>query len=221
MSTPPPGGHIRVGHAERDAAVETLRDAAAEGRLTLEELEGRIEAALGARTRADLRVLLADLLPQGQLELAVNPGAITARPGEPGYSWQDPLVLSARWDDVYRAGPWVVPPFLELNPVAGSVKLDFVDARVAAELIDVHVIGGAGDAVLVVPEGWGVDVSRVSKGMGSLKSTVSPQPTGRRPQLIVRGNTSLGSIKARHPNRFDVWLRDRRLARGGGIIAKN
>jgi DNA-binding protein H-NS len=48
-----PDGQLRIGHAERDAAVAQLRDAAAEGRLTLEELDVRIETvALGAhRTR--------------------------------------------------------------------------------------------------------------------------------------------------------------------------
>ena len=59
-----PDGQLRIGYAERDAAVAQLRDAAAEGRLTLDELEGRIGSALAARTRDELRLLLADLLPQ-------------------------------------------------------------------------------------------------------------------------------------------------------------
>ena len=221
MSWTPDGPQIRIGHAERDRAVETLRDAAAEGRLTLEELDGRIEAALGAKTRDDLRVQLADLLPPGELEVAVNPDATAARIQEPGWSWEDPLVLNARWDDVVRAGPWEVPPFLELNAVASNVKLNFVDARVHGNLLDIVVAGGAGDVVLVVPEGWGVDVARVTKGMGSIKSTVAARPVGRMPQLMVRGSVSLGDLKVRHPNRFDTWLRQRRLAKGGGVYAKN
>lgn len=222
MSNPEPGT-IRIGHAERDQAVETLREAAADGRLTLEELDGRIEGALAAKTRDDLRPLLADLLPPTEVEVVVNSTAALERQraGEPGWSWQDPLVFTARWDDVVRAGPWEVPPFLEVHPVAANVKLNLVDARVTSEIIDVVVHGGAGDAIFIVPDGWGADISRVEKGMGTLKSTVNPRPSGRLPLLVVRGKGSLGNVKVRHPNRFDDWQRQRRLERGGGIHAKN
>ena len=213
---------IRIGHAERDEAVEALRVAAGEGRLTLEELDGRIEAALRARTRGDLQDLLGDLLPASSLQAVVNPAGLqAAQRGVPGWSWEDPLVLTARWDDVVRAGPWEVPPFLEVNPVASTVKLNFVDARAQHEIIDVNLLGGAGDAVFVVPQGWGVDVSRVQRGMGSLRSNVATRPTGRSPLLIVRGRVTLGGLKVRYPNSFDTWQRDRRLAKGGGIVAKN
>jgi Domain of unknown function (DUF1707) len=40
---------VRASDAEREATVVRLRDAAAEGRLTLEELAERVEAADGAR----------------------------------------------------------------------------------------------------------------------------------------------------------------------------
>lgn len=218
--TTPQGAHLRVGHVERDRAVDALREAAAQGRLTLGELDARIEAALAARTRGDLRTLLVDLIPPTELELAVNPTAVAAVAG-PGMTWQDPLVLTARWDDVYRAGPWEVPPFLELHPVAADVKLNLVDARVASEIIDVHLIGGAGSVVLVVPEGWGAELSRVTAGLGSMKSTVPERPTGRSPLLVLRGRTGLGSLRVRHPNGFDRWARERRLARGRGIVARN
>lgn len=114
-----------------------------------------------------------------------------------------------------------MPPFLEVNPVASTVKLNFVDARAQHEIIDVNLLGGAGDAVFVVPQGWGVDVSRVQRGMGSLRSNVATRPTGRSPLLIVRGRVTLGGLKVRYPNSFDTWQRDRRLAKGGGIVAKN
>ena len=213
--------HLRIGHAERDKAVETLREAAGDGRLTLDELDDRITAALSARTRADLEPLLADLVPPDALGQAVSVVPAGSHIQEPGATWQDPLVLTARWDDVVRAGPWIVPPFLELNPVASNVKLNFVDARAAHEIIDINLIGGAGDAVLIVPEGWGVDIQRVEKGMGTLRSSVAPRPVGVFPLVVVRGKTSIGGLKVRHPNQFDTWQRDRRLAKGGGIFAKN
>lgn len=214
---------IRIGHAERDEAVEALRVAAGEGRLTLDELDERIEGALRARTRGDLRGVLDDLLPPHALGAVVAPVAHSGTPvGAPGWSWEDPLVLTARWDDVARAGAWEVPPFLELNPVAATVKLNFVDARAPHEIIDVHLLGGAGDAVLVVPQEWGADISRVQRGgLGTVKTQVSDRPNGRHPLMIVRGRVGLGNLRVRHPNRLDIWLRERRLAKGGGVFAKN
>ncbi|MFV0452182.1 MAG: DUF1707 domain-containing protein [Propioniciclava sp.] len=213
--------HIRIGHAERDATVEQLREAAGDGRLTLDELDERIGVAMAARTRADLRPVLIDLLPPSDVEITVNPHAVVARAGEPGWSWQDPLVLTARWDDVVRAGPWAVPPFLEIHSGAGNVKLNFIDARVSVDRIDLVIDGGAGDVILIVDEGWGVDLSRLDPGMGGLKTSVAPTAGEGRPTIMVRGRSRLGTVKARHPNRFDQWQRRRRLARGGGIHAKN
>ena len=47
--------------AERDAIVADLRAHAADGRLTVEELDQRIATALSARTRAELAPLVEDL----------------------------------------------------------------------------------------------------------------------------------------------------------------
>jgi hypothetical protein len=58
-----PAANIRVGDAERSAAVDRLTDHHAAGRLTLEELEERVAAAWQARAWADLARLEADLPP--------------------------------------------------------------------------------------------------------------------------------------------------------------
>lgn len=217
--TDPASPHLRIGDAERDKAVEVLREAAGVGRLTLAELDERIEHALQARTRADLRLVLADLVPGGELEAAVRASA--AEQIGPGWSWQDPLVMTAGWEDVVRAGAWLVPPFLEVHPVASNVRLDFVDARMAADQVDVNLRGGAGDTVLVVPDGWGVDVSHVKRGMGTVRSSVAERPAAASGLLVVRGATKLGGLKVRHPNWWDNFLRDRRIASGGGVVVKN
>jgi uncharacterized protein DUF1707 len=58
---------MRASQDERERVVERLRTHAGEGRLELDELEERIEAALRARTRGELAALLRDLprLPGG------------------------------------------------------------------------------------------------------------------------------------------------------------
>ena len=51
----------RASDAERDSVVSDLRAHAAEGRLSVEELDERITAAFAATTRADLAKLIDDL----------------------------------------------------------------------------------------------------------------------------------------------------------------
>jgi len=55
------GSEIRVGDAEREAAAAQLRDHYADGRLTLDELNERLDQTFAAKTRADLNVLTRDL----------------------------------------------------------------------------------------------------------------------------------------------------------------
>ena len=56
---------LRVSDAERERVAQRLRLAAGEGRLTLEELDERVEAAYAARTGSDLAELTADLPEAG------------------------------------------------------------------------------------------------------------------------------------------------------------
>lgn len=52
---------LRIGDAEREAAVAALGEHYALGRITKEEYDERTAAAMAARTRADLLPLFADL----------------------------------------------------------------------------------------------------------------------------------------------------------------
>jgi hypothetical protein len=52
---------LRASDADRELTAERLRSAAVEGRLTSDELEQRLEAALAAGTYGELEALVADL----------------------------------------------------------------------------------------------------------------------------------------------------------------
>jgi uncharacterized protein DUF1707 len=52
---------VRASHADREQVVDVLRVAAGDGRLTTDELDERLEAALSARTVGKLDELTADL----------------------------------------------------------------------------------------------------------------------------------------------------------------
>ncbi|HKB31844.1 MAG TPA: DUF1707 domain-containing protein [Streptosporangiaceae bacterium] len=53
--------HIRISDADRDRVTARLRDHFADGRLTRDELDERVAAALNAKTSGDLRRVMADL----------------------------------------------------------------------------------------------------------------------------------------------------------------
>ena len=52
---------MRASDADREAVADALRDAHAEGRLTLEEFEERLDATLAAKTIGELAVVTKDL----------------------------------------------------------------------------------------------------------------------------------------------------------------
>jgi Domain of unknown function (DUF1707) len=59
---------LRVGDAEREAVAAELREHYAQGRLTIEDFQRRLDAALSARTRGELDGLISDLphaMPSG------------------------------------------------------------------------------------------------------------------------------------------------------------
>ena len=69
-------GRLRVGHADREQAIGTLKTAFVHGQLTKDELDARAGRALAARTYADLAALTADIPPR-------PPAARPARPPAP------------------------------------------------------------------------------------------------------------------------------------------
>ncbi len=83
---------IRTSDADRERATARLRDHFAEGRLTREELDERVMAALNARTTGDLRRAMADLpepAPAPQQARTLPPAA---KP-RTGVGWGGPLIL--------------------------------------------------------------------------------------------------------------------------------
>ena len=69
--------HLRVSYAERDQAIDLLKAAFVQGRLTKGELDARAGQALASRTQAELATLSADL-PAGLI--AAQPARAHPRP---------------------------------------------------------------------------------------------------------------------------------------------
>jgi hypothetical protein len=136
---------MRASDADRDRVVDMLREAVGDGRLTADEFDERLEAALSSRTLGELAALIADL----------------GRPGLAPAQAEDVVLLDQRGGSVQRAGPWVVPRELDLRLSWCDVTLDFTDAVIARDtlLIDVNMRGGS--LTLVTRPGIFVDAGDV------------------------------------------------------------
>lgn len=179
---------VRASDAERDAVVELLREAAAEGRLTMEELTDRIEAASGAVMRGDLEPLTADL-PVPGVTLATAPENARER----------------TFGDVKRSGAWVVPAHSEFRSWTGNIKLDLRQATISSREIVIDAFTPLGNIDLLVPEGVHVEV-RADTHLGSLKQEASA-PTPGAPRVILTGGTWVGSIKVRNQRMWEKLLK--------------
>jgi hypothetical protein len=108
---------MRAADADRERTAERLRDAAAEGRLRPDELEERLESALGASTLVELDRAVADLpaappapprpeLPLTYLAVSALLVAIWALTGA-GYFWPIWPILgwgACEWPRLARVG---------------------------------------------------------------------------------------------------------------------
>jgi class 3 adenylate cyclase len=185
---------LRASHADRERVVEVLQVAAADGRLTADDLEQRLEAALTASTRADLEPLTADLTTAAATEV---PELVRIECGS---------------GSAKRDGSWLVPQRLEIRIGSGTVRLDFRDAVIAVPELRIDTQIASGSLKLVTRPGVAVDADDVSVKSGSVK-VVPPADLGVPVDLRVRvsGRVGSGSISAR-PARVRgrwraLWLR--------------
>jgi hypothetical protein len=89
-------GHVRASAADRERAIDVLKAAFAEGRLTREEHVTRVQSAYCSRTYADLAALSADL-PAGPLGTLPSPSAsaTTAYLPRPDCRRANPLAVAS------------------------------------------------------------------------------------------------------------------------------
>ena len=154
---------LRASHADRDRAVETLRIAGGDGRLTAEELEDRLETALSARTVAELAALTADL-----------PAGTAAK---------DLLVVKQHGSRYIRTGRWVVPKRIELRTQLCQVTLDFGEAVFSPGTlrIDVQMVHGK----LVIVTAPGVEIDADGLTLTYSKCKLRPARAGADPRLRI------------------------------------
>jgi uncharacterized protein DUF1707 len=164
----------RASDSEREDTVAHLREAAAEGRLDVEELVARIDAAYTATTRAELEPLTADLpAPTGTVYAAPPERRATS------------FVLSI-FGGSDRAGRWRVAERLRVVNIFGGADLDLREATLAAPDVRMTVVSVFGGSDIVVPEGMHVELSSFALFGGDKLKLGGPDPAPGAPVVHVR-----------------------------------
>ena len=120
--------NVRIGDADREAIAAQLREHYADGRLTLDELNERLDQTFAAKIKADLDVVMRDL-PHVARPLTDAPAAGFGNTAWQGQAWPGPTGRSS-WDygtgSGRRCGRAAFAPLLVLMWVAlvfGAVTL--------------------------------------------------------------------------------------------------
>ena len=176
---------MRVSHADRDQVVDVLRDAAAEGRLTAEELDDRVEKALRASVLADLAVLTRDL-PE--------------HPASPAVPATDIVKIEKRFGTVNWTGTWLVPRQMDIRLTVGNARLDFTNAVITHDELLLNVdLGIGGDLTLLARPDIAVVTDGVEvRSMAEIKARPRPDvPVALR--VTVTGRLRGGNLEVRYP----------------------
>lgn len=204
---------LRCSDVDRDRVAEALRQAAGDGRLTLTELEERLEATFKARTYGELQPITRDL-PQGPYPLPGGAAVTGWQQGVAapvaGHAVQPPLPpstgpvrpserITSILSNEKRQGRWEVPGRIDVTSVLGEVVLDFTEAVVRTPEVEIQTAIVLGSLTLIVPEGIEVRLDEGTNILGERKMKLREPVTPGGPVYRVRGFVLLGEVSVRPP----------------------
>ena len=192
---------MRISDEDRHKVAEVLRQAAGEGRIDLEELDERLEAAYRAKTYGDLVPLTVDLPTAGQaLPRPVPPPPTMPLGALPRYASSVAMMSETK-----RTGSWLVEDGATAFALMGSVLLDMRLAQFASREVTVTASAIMGEVKVLVNAGTTVVVEGVGV-MGDYterRSKVPPEPVAGGPVLRLRGIALMGSVNVQR--RGEPW----------------
>lgn len=201
---------LRVSDTEREHVGQLLQRAVGLGMLSLGEFTERMDTALAAKTRGELNAVLIDL-PGVRLigqPAAAPPTFTNARPAYPKPSFVKPVPLErsgavadirGRMSNLTRRGPWQVAPTLHTNNWFSGVTLDFTEAVMSTQVVELHLDDICSSVTLIVPAEATVDLNALDLVGASVNNKVRTGPPIGPLHIVVHGRVRLGSVTAKHP----------------------
>lgn len=180
---------------QREVVVRQLSEQFAADRLTMDELERRLDLVYKATTPAELAVLTADL---PAFPSSLSPSALPAGGRALGVHAVMSTRVRALLGNVERGGLMEIPSRLEIRATLGNVELDLRDAHFGA-VTEISIRSLLGNVEIVLPSGVRVE----NDGRAILGSFTSDVATGAMPMVgtspIIRftGRALLGNVEIR------------------------
>ncbi|MFC7728948.1 DUF1707 SHOCT-like domain-containing protein [Actinomadura keratinilytica] len=135
-----------------------MREAAGDGRISMDELQERLEAVYSAKTYAELEPLTRDLPVTGSPGPPVPRGGARLATGEEP-TWRTGIgVLSG----FHRQGVWAVPRKFTAFAFWGGGKIDLRDARYTSGEVRIRAVAVMGGIEIIAPD----DITVHVKGLG-------------------------------------------------------
>jgi hypothetical protein len=193
---------MRASDSDRERVAEALREAAAEGRLDLEELNERLDLVFAAKTYAELEPITADLPTAGHKQAVPQ----ETGPGSPGTNRSGSLGINRYGGEASdhfavailgafsRKGSWVVPPVMSAVAIMGGGELDLRDARFAERVVTIHVTAIMGGIEITVPDDARIEVNGIGI-MGGFDHHAAGDGTADGPTIIINGLAFWGGVE--------------------------
>jgi Domain of unknown function (DUF1707)/Cell wall-active antibiotics response 4TMS YvqF len=194
---------LRASNADRERVARILHDAMAEGRITVTELEQRLDQVYAAKTVGELQPLTRDLPGAQAPSTAVVPhrpaGALDARIGGRGGSSAAIAVMSG----ATRKGPWTIPPTFNAVAFMGGVDIDLTEARFEDRETTIQAFALMGGINIVVPDDITVQVTGVGF-MGAFEDSARVVGPEGAPVLKVTGFAMMGGVEVKRAKKKRV-----------------
>lgn len=197
---------LRCSDADRETVAETIRQAAGDGRLTLDEMSDRLDVVYSARTYRDLEPAVRDL-PGARVPglPPMLPGRSAARSDVPAVSGPGQVVVPsgtpvnqnavAIFSETKREGTWLVPVDYAGVAVFGSVHLDLREALLAGPEITIQANAVFGEVKVLVGEG--VTVSTLGTPVLGEYTGPHEEPVAGSPHVTINGLALFGTVEVK------------------------
>jgi hypothetical protein len=183
---------MRASDADRERVANVLREAAGDGRLTMDELDERLDAVYAAKTYAELEPITHDLPGTGTSYVPSTTSAAAADParfgGEPSSGGAFAIL-----GGFTRKGDWVVPKNFNAFMFMGGGEIDLREARFAEREVTINIVAIMGGCEITVPEDATVRVTGVGV-MGAFDHVNPGAGTPDGPVITVSGLAFMGGV---------------------------
>jgi len=195
---------LRAADTDRQLVADVLNTAYADGRITLDELNERLDVTWRARTFGELVPVTADLMPVARHDQYVSP--TPSRPLVDPTTTNTTDSFTSIMSTARRQGPWRVSRRISGTVIMGDAKIDLRQATFDAERCELNISCIMGDVKIWVPEGVSVR-DETSAIMGDHKLSGVRAETSGGPLLVVRGFILMGDLTVYGPDHVSLGKR--------------